>query len=48
MSILTIKQVARESGFASVQYMTRVFRAETGETPARFRVRRTCATRAAG
>jgi LacI family transcriptional regulator len=40
MSGLTIKQVARESGFASVQYMTRVFRAETGETPARFRVRR--------
>jgi LacI family transcriptional regulator len=43
MSGLTIKQVARESGFASVQYMTRVFRAETGETPARFRNRRTCA-----
>jgi LacI family transcriptional regulator len=41
MSGLTIKQVARESGFASVQYMTRVFRAETGETPARFRNRRT-------
>jgi LacI family transcriptional regulator len=40
MSGLTIKQVARESGFASVQYMTRVFRAETGETPARFRIRR--------
>ena len=43
MSPLTIKQVARESGFASVQYMTRVFRAETGETPARFRVRRSVA-----
>jgi LacI family transcriptional regulator len=41
MSGQTIKQVARESGFASVQYMTRVFRAETGETPARFRNRRT-------
>jgi LacI family transcriptional regulator len=40
MSRLTIKQIARESGFASVQYMTRVFRAETGETPARFRARR--------
>jgi len=40
MSGLTIKQVARESGFASVQYMTRVFRAETGETPARFRSQR--------
>ena len=33
----TIKQVARESGFASVQYMTRVFRSATGETPARYR-----------
>jgi LacI family transcriptional regulator len=41
MSDMTIKQVARESGFASVQYMTRVFRAVTGETPARYRVRRT-------
>ena len=41
MSGLTIKQVARESGFASVQYMTRVFRAEIGETPARYRRRRT-------
>ena len=40
MSDLTIKQVARESGFASVQYMTRVFRAVTGETPARYRARR--------
>jgi LacI family transcriptional regulator len=36
-SDLTIKQVARESGFASVQYMTRVFRGATGETPAKFR-----------
>lgn len=41
MSEMTIKQVARESGFASVQYMTRVFRAITGETPARYRIRRT-------
>jgi LacI family transcriptional regulator len=40
MSDLTIKQVARESGFASVQYMTRVFHATTGETPARYRHRR--------
>jgi len=40
MSEMTIKQVARESGFASVQYMTRVFRAVTGETPARYRLRR--------
>jgi LacI family transcriptional regulator len=36
----TIKQVARESGFSSVQYMTRVFRAVTGETPACYRRRR--------
>jgi LacI family transcriptional regulator len=40
MSNIAIKQVARESGFASVQYMTRVFRAVTGETPARYRARR--------
>ena len=45
MSALTIKQVARESGFASVQYMTRVFRAETGETPARYRGRRSTLAR---
>jgi LacI family transcriptional regulator len=37
MSNLTIKQVARESGFASVQYMTRVFRSATNETPAKYR-----------
>ena len=36
-SDLTIKQIARESGFASVQYMTRVFRASIGETPALYR-----------
>lgn len=36
-SELTIKQIARESGFASVQYMTRVFRATIGETPALYR-----------
>jgi len=41
MSRLTIKQVAKESGFASVQYMTRVFRAASGETPALYRKRRT-------
>jgi len=40
MSDMTIKQVARESGFASVQYMTRVFRMLTGETPARYRILR--------
>ena len=37
---LAVKQVAKESGFASVQYMTRVFRAGTGETPASYRRRR--------
>lgn len=37
---LTIKQVARESGFTSVQYMTRIFHAITGETPAQYRNRR--------
>jgi LacI family transcriptional regulator len=36
-SDLTIKQVATRSGFTSVQYMTRMFRAVTGETPARYR-----------
>lgn len=39
-SDLTIKQVARESGFSSVQYLTRVFRAMTGETPAGYRNKR--------
>ena len=37
---MTIKQVARATGFSSVQYMTRVFRAALGETPARYRGRR--------
>jgi LacI family transcriptional regulator len=37
---MTIKQIARETGFSSVQYLTRVFRAAIGETPARFRNRR--------
>ncbi len=41
MSPMRIKQVARESGFASVQYMTRVFRAACGETPHQYRLRRT-------
>jgi LacI family transcriptional regulator len=39
-SDLAVKQVAKESGFASVQYMTRVFRSGTGETPASYRRRR--------
>jgi LacI family transcriptional regulator len=37
---IPLKQVAREAGFSCVQYMNRVFRASTGETPARFRARR--------
>src|SRR5581483_2816345 len=37
---VTIKQVCKESGFRSVQYMTRVFRDAVGETPARYRRRR--------
>jgi LacI family transcriptional regulator len=37
---MTIKQVARATGFSSVQYMTRVFRASVGETPARYRAGR--------
>jgi LacI family transcriptional regulator len=40
MSGLRIKQITREAGFTSVQYMTRVFRAQTGETPARYRAKR--------
>jgi len=39
-SKLPIKQVARESGFSGVQYLTRVFRRETGETPAQYRRQR--------
>lgn len=37
---MTIKQVARDSGFSSVQYMTRLFHAVTGETPAQYRRQR--------
>ena len=36
-SPMPIKQIAREGGFSCVQYLTRVFRAATGETPARYR-----------
>ncbi|MHC4743337.1 MAG: XylR family transcriptional regulator [Planctomycetota bacterium] len=35
-----IKQIARESGFANVQYFSRVFHQATGETPAAFKRRR--------
>ncbi|MBN2272500.1 MAG: DNA-binding transcriptional regulator [Sedimentisphaerales bacterium] len=34
---MPIKRVARESGFANVQYFTRVFHQATGETPAKFK-----------
>jgi LacI family transcriptional regulator len=36
-SPMPIKQIAREGGFSCVQYLTRVFRSATGETPARYR-----------
>jgi len=36
-SDLTIKQLTLQTGFSSVQYMTRVFRAAVGETPASYR-----------
>jgi LacI family transcriptional regulator len=39
-SDMTIKQVTHLTGFSSVQYMTRVFRAVVGETPAIFRKQR--------
>jgi LacI family transcriptional regulator len=32
-----IKQIAIETGFSGVEYLTRVFRAATGQTPALFR-----------
>ena len=34
---LPIKKVARESGYANVQYFTRVFHRSTGQTPAEFK-----------
>ena len=34
---LPIKWIAQESGFKSPQYLTRMFRAATGATPADFR-----------
>ena len=40
MGHLSIKQVAREVGFSSPQYLTRVFRSVVGETPAKYRSRR--------
>ena len=39
-SDMTIKQVTIATGFSSVQYMTRVFHAAVGETPAQFRRQR--------
>jgi LacI family transcriptional regulator len=35
-----LKAVARETGFSCVQYMVRVFRQTTNETPAKYRARR--------
>ncbi len=37
---LPIKHIARQTGFKTVQYLTRAFRAATGDTPAAFRRRR--------
>ncbi|MBM4093797.1 MAG: helix-turn-helix domain-containing protein, partial [Planctomycetes bacterium] len=34
---LPIKQVAQKTGFRYLPYLTRVFRAATGQTPARYR-----------
>jgi LacI family transcriptional regulator len=39
-SEMTIKQVTIATSFSSVQYLTRVFHAAVGETPAQFRKRR--------
>ena len=36
-SAMPIKQVARAAGFSGVQYLTRVFRKATGQTPAHYR-----------
>lgn len=36
-SAMPIKQVAHEAGFGGVQYLTRVFRRATGESPGRYR-----------
>jgi len=38
---LPIKEIAVEAGFRAIQYMTRVFHAATGQTPASFRRLRT-------
>jgi LacI family transcriptional regulator len=38
---MPIKQIAVDAGFRAIQYMTRVFRAEIGQTPASFRRSRT-------
>ncbi len=38
-SDMSIKQLTAVTGFSSVQYMTRVFHAATGETPAKYRKR---------
>ena len=38
--LLPLKQIAREAGFSCVQYMNRVFKNATNETPAKYRSRR--------
>ncbi len=38
-TLLPIKQIAQQSGFRTVQYLTRAFRRLTGDTPAAFRRR---------
>ena len=45
-SELPIKQIAHRAGFRYVEYMTRLFRRLTGQTPAEFRQQRTIAGRA--
>ena len=39
-SSLSIQQIARRTGFSYVQYLTTVFRRQTGSTPAQYRARR--------
>lgn len=39
-SSIPLKRIAMDTGFSCVQYMTRVFHATTGETPARYRTKR--------
>ena len=36
-TVLTVAEVAEQSGFASVHYLSRLFRQETGLTPTAYR-----------